>query len=165
MKVAGREKWAVKLTQEVKDWIEKEFKTSSYKFDSGFDFFYFPNYFDGKGFKKGWHTSSRVENDYTEVTLDQFLKAINLTEWKPKFGELVMAWDYDLIKLKAIYIGQSESEYPYLVLEHGVDFDKFKNGNAVTICPYKNISQIPPIETITLEEAEKELGKKIIINQ
>ena len=67
------EKWAIKLSQEVKDWIVSEFKSTSYTYENENIYFHFPNYGGGKpSFKTGHHTSSIVKEHYTEITLQQF---------------------------------------------------------------------------------------------
>ena len=68
------EKWAIELYPEVKKWIENEYQTNCYSEDPKNNIFHFPNWRNGNGFLKHWHTSNIVEKGYTQITLEQFKK-------------------------------------------------------------------------------------------
>lgn len=67
------EKWAIKLLPEVKKWIRDEFNTDSYDDDCETHYFHFPNFNNNNGFLDYYHLNDRVNNKYTEITLQEFL--------------------------------------------------------------------------------------------
>lgn len=70
------EKWAINLFPEVKKWIQTEFNSTFYEGDPESHIFSFPNWENGNGFESGSHTSRVINEDYTQITLEQFKKHI-----------------------------------------------------------------------------------------
>ena len=100
------EKWAIELYPEVKKWIENEYQTNCYSEDPKNNIFHFPNWRNGNGFLKHWHTSNIVEKGYTQITLEQFKK--HFLKEKTMKKEII---GYKLIKHE--YEGALKNIEPY----------------------------------------------------
>ena len=68
------EKWAIELYPEVKKWIEEEYKNTSYSCNDESFIFHFPNWRNKNGFLVSYHTTHKVKEGYTLITLEQFKK-------------------------------------------------------------------------------------------
>ena len=149
---------ATKLTPKIKEWIRTEF--GSYCYDNSHsEYFHYPNYKDNKGFKDGFHTSTEVEPDYTELSEQEFLN--EFAKWEPKRGEMVFAWDNDeSMGGEEIFVNYTEgSMFPYITVSSG-DEEKFKNNEPFNTIQWKKCKRIE-VEEITIEEAEKRFNVKI----
>lgn len=77
-------KIATKLTARIVDFARKKVGVD-YMIDEN-NYFHYPNYFDYKGFKKGFHGCEKIEEGYDELTEQEFINYFNENEtMKTKF--------------------------------------------------------------------------------
>ena len=68
--------WAVLLSNDVKKWINEEFKSNSYNNEHNSLYFHFPNYRNNDNFYIGNHLDVKIKKDYTLITNEQFINNI-----------------------------------------------------------------------------------------
>lgn len=148
-------KIATKLTPKVKEFIKKEFKTNNYNNEYEQNIFHFPNYKNGNGFLIGKHSSNELKSGYTEASEDEFINSFN----KPKRGDLVLVSSNNEDWNERIFLTELKgSETPIIAVSESSE-NSFKEGLSFNHFSWKYMK---PIETITKEEAEKILNKKIV---
>lgn len=149
-------KLATKLTPSIKKWIKETHGSELYDDEIEDCFFNYPNYDDFNGFKERKHTGQLSEG-YTVVTESAFLAEFGND--KPKRGDVVLVRDFDYKDwVERIFLTEIEgSKFPYICVF--CEEENYKNGEKFNTCGFK---QMKIIETITKEQAEKILKKRII---
>ena len=80
-------------------------------------------------------------------------------EWKPKFGERVLVWDYAESQASVrIFLNYEKGTTKPVHVVRVLDVPKFAEGKPYAVAKYQNMKPLPKVKEVTMQEIADKFG-------